>query len=159
MQARPIGDEPGELSLDAPVAFVEAVRLMRYDYALHELSEDVADRTEPTRRPTALFVYRNPEHEVRYLELTPLARAIIERLLDGQALGAAITRRMRRGGHRPHGAVLAGQRQGIERSSRARGPLRREIRGGARRRMKHPSEIRLGLCFVPMWLEGARQNP
>jgi len=80
----------GALELDAPVQFIEAVRLMRYGWAVHLLSEDLDDRTVPEPRRTDLFVYRSPEHEVRYLELTPLAAAILERLLAGQALGASI---------------------------------------------------------------------
>jgi hypothetical protein len=90
-QVRPPDREPEALELDAPVRFIEATRLMRYDYALHELPEITEDRTEPSRRPTALLVYRNPRHEVRYLELTPLAAEILERLLAGQTLREALT--------------------------------------------------------------------
>ena len=46
--------------------------------------------SEPTRREVALLVYRSPEHEVRYLELTPLAAGIIERLLVGLTLERAV---------------------------------------------------------------------
>jgi hypothetical protein len=91
MQTRPLGSEPGELVLERPVVFVEAARLVRYANAVHRLSESLADRSEPSAEPTALLVYRNPEHEVRYLELTPLAAAILERLLQGEPLGAAIS--------------------------------------------------------------------
>jgi hypothetical protein len=38
----------------------------------------------------ALLVYRSPDHEVRYLELTPLAHGIVERLLVGHTLGEAV---------------------------------------------------------------------
>jgi hypothetical protein len=90
MQARPPELEPGELSLDRPVRFIEAARVMRYAFAVHRLSEDLDDGSEPERVPTALFVHRNPEHEVRYLELTPVAANLLDRLLSGQPLGAAI---------------------------------------------------------------------
>jgi hypothetical protein len=90
LQSRPLAQEPGELALDRPVRFVEAARVMRYGFAVHRLSESLDDRTEPERTPTALFVYRNPEHEVRYLELTPMAAALLDRLLRGEALGRAI---------------------------------------------------------------------
>ena len=90
MQSRPVGEEPGELELEKPLRFIEAARVMRYGFAVHRLSEDSADRTEPEARTTALLVYRSPEHEVRYLELTPLAAAILERLLGGAPLGPGI---------------------------------------------------------------------
>lgn len=90
-QTRPLDEEPAGLDLNAPVRFIEAARLMRYDWALHLLSESDEDRTEPVERPTALFVHRNPEHEVRYLELTPMAADILERLMAGKPLGEAVT--------------------------------------------------------------------
>ena len=108
MQAGSPDQEPAELDLEAPLAFVEAVRLMRYDWALHELPEDPNDETIPVERPTALFVYRNPEHEVRYLELTPLAAAILERALAGEALGHAITSACQTQGVALDDAVLSG---------------------------------------------------
>jgi hypothetical protein len=91
MQTRPPDNVPTELTLEQPVVFIEAARLMRYGHAVHRLSDSLDDRSEPSQQPTAILVYRNPEHEVRYLELTPLAAAILERLLAGEALGAAIT--------------------------------------------------------------------
>jgi hypothetical protein len=90
MQARPPGVEPGELALERPVCFIEAARVMRYRFAVHRLSDAPSDESEPEAVPTALFVYRNPAHEVRYLELTPLAAGIVERLLRAQPLGPAI---------------------------------------------------------------------
>ncbi len=80
MPEEPVALGDAALDADRPVAFIAASRLARYDFAVHELPDDEADRTPPALRPTALFVYRNPEHEVRYLELTPLAAAILERL-------------------------------------------------------------------------------
>lgn len=80
-----------ELALDKPLHFIEACRVVRYEHALHELSEDVDDRTLPREETTYLFVYRSPEHEVRYLKLTELAAGILTRLVElGEPLGAAI---------------------------------------------------------------------
>lgn len=90
MQNRPPEVEPGELELDRPVRFIEAARVTRYDYAIHRLPDDEDDRAEPTDEPTALFVYRDPEHTVRYLELTPLAADILDRLLAGEPLQEGI---------------------------------------------------------------------
>ena len=55
-------------------------------------AQGVDDRTEPKRRQTSLFVYRSPEHEVRYLELSSLAAKILQRLVAGETLGQAIER-------------------------------------------------------------------
>jgi hypothetical protein len=79
-----------ELALDRGVLFTEACALMRYDFAVHRLSDDEADRSAPSREPAMLFVYRSPEHEVRYLELSALAFAILQRLLEAAPLEAAI---------------------------------------------------------------------
>ncbi len=90
--ARPRDQEPQELSLEAGVAFIEAARLVRYQHRVHCLSDDEAETSPPAAEPCALLVYRSPSHEVRYLELTPLAASILERLLAGEPLGAAIQR-------------------------------------------------------------------
>jgi len=84
-------DDAAELRLERGLCFIEAACVVRYAFAVHELSEDVSDRSVPRAVPTALFVYRSPEHDVRYLELTPLAAAILERLLAGATLGEAVT--------------------------------------------------------------------
>ncbi|MFO7179960.1 MAG: putative DNA-binding domain-containing protein [Pseudomonadota bacterium] len=74
------------LDLDAGLRFTEAARLVHYAYAVHELPDDVDDRTLPERRETHLFVYRGPDHRVRYLALTPLAASIVDHLLRGASL-------------------------------------------------------------------------
>jgi|SRR5690606_7986046 len=74
------------LELDAGLRFIEAARLVRYDHAVHELSDDVDDRTPPERRETHLFVYRSPDHLVRYLAVTPLAASILGYLMRGASL-------------------------------------------------------------------------
>ncbi len=90
MDCRRTQVEAGELELEAPVRFIEAVRLMRYEHAVHRLSEDPEDRSLPEPKPTEILVYRSPDHEVRYLELTPLAAEILGRLLSGLPLGASV---------------------------------------------------------------------
>jgi hypothetical protein len=82
------GDVP--LALDKGLCFSEACRVVRYRFAVHRLSESETDLREPEATPTALLVYRSPEHEVRYLELSPVAAALLERLLAGEALGLAL---------------------------------------------------------------------
>jgi hypothetical protein len=83
-------EPPGDLSVDAPVLFDEAVRRVRAEHAVHELPDDVDDRSEPTRRRTELLAYRDAAHEPRFLELTPLAAAVTDELLAGTPLGTAI---------------------------------------------------------------------
>jgi hypothetical protein len=78
-----------EVAVHRPLAFVESVRVVRYGWAVHELPEDPGT-SEPSRRDVRLLVYRDAAHRVRWFDLTPLAAAIIERLLSGEALGAAV---------------------------------------------------------------------
>lgn len=73
-----------ELALDKPLRFDGAARLMSYAYAVHKMSQDVDDRDAPEHVPTRLLVYRDPSNKVRYLELTPLAHAVLEQLIEHQ---------------------------------------------------------------------------
>ncbi len=99
------------LSLEAGVALSDAVRLVSYRYAVHDLPASEDDRTEAAERPVLLLVYRSPEHEVRYLELTPLAYGIARSLLEGQALGRAVARAAEEAGTPLTEAVLSGAAQ------------------------------------------------
>lgn len=80
------GREVFELELDRTIRLTEAMRIVEYRYKVHELPESLDDRSEPVRSETRLLVYRSPEHEVRYLELSPLAFAILQRLVRGRTL-------------------------------------------------------------------------
>ena len=71
-----------DLALDKPLRFDSAARLMRYAYAVHELSADKDDRELPKEVATRLLVYRDAASKVRYLELTPLAHAILVQLME-----------------------------------------------------------------------------
>ncbi|WP_437990074.1 HvfC/BufC N-terminal domain-containing protein [Sorangium sp. So ce145] len=87
------GDEaPGDeaLSLDRGARFQRAAALVRYEHAVHRLLGDASARDVPAREPTRLLVYRDAAHDVRFLELTPLAAEILGRLLAGAALGEAV---------------------------------------------------------------------
>lgn len=108
-----VGCDPGSaeptglpLDLDRPARVHPAVRLRRYDHAIHRLSAELDARDAPPRAPTALLAYRDAEHEVRYLELTPLAAAVIERLLKGHALRAAVLEACAELGQPADGPVL-----------------------------------------------------
>jgi hypothetical protein len=95
----------GELELERGLRFVEAARVVRYGFAVQRLSSDEADRTPPIAVPTELLVYRDREHDVRYLELTPLAAALLERLLAGASLRDAVLGACNHTGHEPASAL------------------------------------------------------
>lgn len=111
MPALPRGHVAAGLSLDQGVRLSEALQLVRYRHAVHELPADATEGAEPTARAVSLLVYRSPEHDVRYLELTPLARGIVERLLAQQSLGAAVQGAAAEEGASLTEAVLAGAAQ------------------------------------------------
>jgi uncharacterized protein len=79
-----------DLDPERGLAFTATARIVRTAFAVHRLSDDPGDRREPERSPTALFVYRSPEHDVRYLEVTPLAAEILAGLLAGRSLRNAL---------------------------------------------------------------------
>lgn len=79
-----------EIAPDRPLVFAQPVRLMRYAFAVHELPPRTDDRSEPPSRATALLVYRDAENAVQFLELTPFAAAIAQRLLGGSPLLDAV---------------------------------------------------------------------
>jgi hypothetical protein len=98
----------GELSLERGVLFHRSATLVRYDHAVHRLQADLSSRDVPPREPTALFVYRDADHDIRYLELTPLAAAIAGRLLAGATLRDAVLGGCEELGHAVDAAVLEG---------------------------------------------------
>lgn len=81
-----------EVSLDRPVVLAEATRLVRFAHAVHELPAALDDRAEPEARAVALLGYRDADHEVRFMDLSPAAAAIVARLADGERVKDAIAR-------------------------------------------------------------------
>jgi hypothetical protein len=84
--------ELAEVALDRPLAFLESMRLTSHAWAVHELPADEEAQEPPARRDVHLLAYRDADHEVRWLEVTPLAAAILGRLEAGEALGEAVER-------------------------------------------------------------------
>jgi hypothetical protein len=84
--------ELAEVALDRPLAFVESTRLSSHAWAVHELPADEEALEPPARREVHLLAYRDAEHVVRWLEVTPLAAAILARLVTGEPLGEAVER-------------------------------------------------------------------
>jgi len=95
----------GALDAERGLAFIEAARVVRYDFAVHRLPAGEADRSEPAREAVALFAYRDGEHDVRYLELSPLAAALVERLLAGESLKNALVSACAATGNEPAQAL------------------------------------------------------
>lgn len=90
LESLPRGHVSAGLSLEQGVQLGAALKLVRYRHAVHELPSDEQDRSLPSERAVSLMIYRSPEHEVRYLELTPVACALLEQLLAGASLGSAV---------------------------------------------------------------------
>ncbi|MCY1068310.1 DUF692 family protein [Nannocystis sp. RBIL2] len=66
-------------ALDARLEFDPSARLGRFAFAVHELTDE--PDAVPRREPTALLLYRDREHTVRTLQLSPLAEALLDALL------------------------------------------------------------------------------
>ncbi|MGD0677218.1 MAG: DUF2063 domain-containing protein [Polyangiaceae bacterium] len=79
-----------DVSLGRAIAFHPSARLVRYEWAVHELPTNPHSTKAPARRDVRLLGYRDAEHAVRWLELTPLAASIAHRLFSGDALGRAV---------------------------------------------------------------------
>ena len=96
-----------DVTADRPLVFAKPKELVRLDWAVNALPRaDLA--LEPEERPVAILVYRDAEHASRFLELTPLAAAILEELFAGQPLGPAMTRACTRLAHPLDDDVLGG---------------------------------------------------
>jgi len=80
-----------DIALDRSFVFAPSVRLANYAWAVHELGieEDEFPDT-PARREVHLLGFRDSSQAVHWLELSPLAAAIVERLAAGDSLGAGI---------------------------------------------------------------------
>ena len=75
-----------DLEVERPVALLPAVSVERYQHAVQEVKSPAV----PLPRPTQLLCYRDSADELRWLSLSEVAANLVERLLDGQALGSAI---------------------------------------------------------------------
>jgi hypothetical protein len=82
--------QPAEVALDRPLAFVPSATLTRYRWRVHRIAASTEVDDVPEAGEVALLAYRDAAHVVRWMELTPLAAAIVERLLAGATLGGAV---------------------------------------------------------------------
>ena len=74
---------PGEIALDRPLLLSSLARIERYEHAVHE-------SLPPSKRQVALLYYRDAEHAICTLELTPLGAALLDQA--GAPLRDAVAR-------------------------------------------------------------------
>lgn len=87
---RPAPPPPlADVTADRALVFAEPKALLRLGWAVNAMDDETL--SEPEERPVTILVYRDPEHRSRFLELTPLAADILERLFAGETLGEAMT--------------------------------------------------------------------
>ena len=80
-----------EVDLESRFQFRQSTRLVHYSYAVHLLPDDEADRTTAAQGDFWVFGYRDDDYQVRFLELTRLAAAVVEKLMQGECLRDAAT--------------------------------------------------------------------
>lgn len=102
----PPADLVTELRLDRPLVLSGTLRIASFDHAVQELPADEDDRSAPARTPTTLLLYRDARHRVRTMTLSPLARAVLERLVAGQTVAEAVPAGAAEAGEAVDGALL-----------------------------------------------------
>jgi hypothetical protein len=107
LPAPPVRAPLGDLALDRPLVFAEAQRLARYRFAIHELPEDIDDRTVPAARAVCLLYYRDAAYDVASMEIEPLPARILEALVAGLPVAQAIATACREAGAELTNTVLA----------------------------------------------------
>jgi hypothetical protein len=92
------------------LVFADPHVVVRLAWAVHLLApDDLA--ASPEQRPVSLLVYRDDAHQTRFLDLSPLAGAILERLFAGSTLAGAMVEACASSGFALDDAVLKGAAQ------------------------------------------------
>lgn len=81
----PVAGLHPQLVLDRPLVWNGACSVVTFEHAVHVLPTALDDRTVPEAVATRVLVYRDPEHEVRTLALSPLAFEVLRRLVHERA--------------------------------------------------------------------------
>jgi len=87
-----IPESPVDVAIDRPMLFADSMRLLRCGWPVHELEDDEGGASPSAQRDVCLLAYRDETHAVRWMELTPLAGAVLERLAAAEPLGVAVER-------------------------------------------------------------------
>ncbi len=106
---RPAAPPPELLDVapDRPLVFADPRALVKLEHAVHLVdASDLA--ATPDARAVHLLVYRDAEHRTRFLDLTPAAAAILERLFAGRPLANAMVEACQAAGLGLDDTVLAG---------------------------------------------------
>jgi len=105
---RPLPPPPlADVTADRPLVWNEPKRIVSLGWAVHALPKDDLG-AKPEARAVDILVYRDPEHRARFLELTPLAATILERLFAGLPLATALRDACAAAGRPLDDAVLSG---------------------------------------------------
>jgi hypothetical protein len=84
-----------EIDLKRPAVLSATMKRVGYRWAVHELPDGLDSASaldDPEARDVALVGYRDADDAVHWLELTPLAARIVDRLAAGDPLGVAVER-------------------------------------------------------------------
>jgi hypothetical protein len=84
-----------EIDLTRPLIFSRAMRIERFQHAVHEMPENLEDSRDPETRAVSLLIYRDAENDVSEVELTPLFARLIEKCVSGSSLQDALTQSTR----------------------------------------------------------------
>jgi len=96
-----------DVAADRPLVFADPHVLVRLGWAVHEVPADDLVAA-PEKRDTTILVYRDAAHRTRFLDLTPLAALILERLFAGSPLASSMVDACAAGKHPLDDTVLAG---------------------------------------------------
>ncbi len=105
---RPAAPPPlAEVTADRALVFGDPHVIVHLASAVHLLAADDLSAV-PETRAVSLLVYRDAAHATRFLDLSLLASAILERLFAGRPLAQAMVEACASSGHPLDAAVLAG---------------------------------------------------
>lgn len=108
---RPAPPPPlADVTADRALVFADPRVIVHLGWAVHLMAADDLAAV-PEERPVSLLVYRATDHTTRFLDLTPLAAAILERLFAGCPLANAMTEACAAASMPLDNAVLAGAAQ------------------------------------------------
>ena len=105
---RPAPPPPlADVTAERALVFADPHVIVHLAWAVHLLPSDDL-KAVPEQRAVSLLVYRDTGHQTRFLDLSPLAAAILERLFAGRPLAQAMVEACASEGQPLDNSVLAG---------------------------------------------------